>query len=65
MTKSNHLQRRASERGIDELTLGILNLFGERQDKRDGLTLAKRTSQELINIAQAIKNGKQFSANLV
>jgi hypothetical protein len=58
MTKTNHYQRRASERGIDEVSLSILSLFGEHLDKRQGLVLSRRTYQDLKNIALETKQNE-------
>ena len=60
--KTIHFRKRATERGIDEITLSILTLFGEALDKRQGLTLSKNTYRDLKSLALSTKRGGIFPA---
>lgn len=50
MKITDHLKRRVAERNIPKDCLVILNLFGSRLDKRDGLRLDKEAYDELVTI---------------
>lgn len=57
MQTSGHFRRRSAERNISEECLVILNLYGSRLDKRDGLRLDKTAYNEIITICNnSIKN---------
>jgi len=55
MTKTNHFVKRSIERGIDDLTLSILNIFGEKLGKRDGITISKMTYEHLKSLATEMR----------
>lgn len=53
MNKTNHINKRMSERNISELSTCIIYLFGSKLDKRDGIRLDTGTYNELIQIGRS------------
>ena len=59
MNFSRHAQIRARQRGIDELTVEILNFFGMDSTAGDGCvvrSINERKFKEMINAIQKAKN---------
>lgn len=57
MNKTEHFRRRASERGIDDISLLILQLYGERLGLRDGYVLRREVADELRQLALRYREG--------
>ncbi len=51
MFNTDHFKRRAAERGIDDISVLILRLYGERLDSRDGIILRREVADELRSLA--------------
>ena len=51
MLTTDHFRRRAAERGIDDISVLILRLYGERIDRRDGIALRREVADELRSLA--------------
>ena len=51
MYKTDHFRRRASERGIDDISVLILQLYGERLGSRSGVMLRRDVADELRRLA--------------
>lgn len=57
MLKTDHFMRRATERGIDDISVLILQLYGERLGRRGGIALRREVADELRQIAlNSIRN---------
>lgn len=60
MVATNHFRKRASERGIDRLSIIILYLYGENLDSRDGVILSHNVAQELRQLAYECRDNSRL-----
>lgn len=51
MYKTDHFRRRAAERGLDDVSVLILQLYGERLGSRGGVVLLHEVAEELRRLA--------------
>ena len=57
MDRTDHFRRRASERGLDEISVLVLRLYGEQLGARDGYVLRHDVATELRQLALGYRQG--------
>jgi len=66
MGETNHFRRRSSERGLDEVSVMVLQLYGERLGSRDGYVLSHEVAADLRQLALGFRKiGRKKHGELV